>query len=118
MKAVVLAADLGKRMKPLTNDLPKALVELGKKPLLGHVLESFKKAGVEEAFLVVGFGADKIMKKFGRNFNGMKLSYVEQKIAMGTALHRKAGSMGCRANQGKKARHSAHFTALQEQQGR
>ena len=85
MKAVILAAGLGKRMGPLTGKKPKALVKLRGKPLLEHVLESFKKAGVEEAFLVVGFGADKIMKKFGRNFNGMKLSYVEQKIAMGTA---------------------------------
>lgn len=85
MKAVILAAGLGKRMRPLTDKKPKALVKLKGKPLLEHVLESFKKAGVEEAFLVVGFGADKIMKRFGRNFNGMKLSYVEQKIAMGTA---------------------------------
>jgi len=85
MKAVILAAGLGKRMRPLTNKKPKALVRLRGKPLLEHVLESFKRAGIEEAFLVVGFGADKIMKRFGGNFNGMKLSYVEQKIAMGTA---------------------------------
>lgn len=85
MKAVILAAGLGKRMRPLTDKKPKALVRLGGKPLLEHVLESLKKAGIEETLLVVGFGADKIMKRFGKNFNGMKLSYVEQKIAMGTA---------------------------------
>lgn len=85
MKAVILAAGLGKRMKPLTDDSPKALVELKEKPLLEHVLESLKKAGIEEALIVVGFGADKIMKRFGKNFNGMKISYAEQKIAMGTA---------------------------------
>lgn len=85
MKAVILAAGLGKRMMPLTKDIPKALVELNGKPLVQHVLESLEKAGVKEALLVVGFGKEKIEQRFGKSFGKVKLGYVEQAISMGTA---------------------------------
>ena len=85
MKAVILAAGLGKRMKPLTNDKPKALVEFKGKPLLEHVLESLEKAGIKEAVIVVGFGSGMIRKRFGTAFGKMKLSYVKQRVQMGTA---------------------------------
>ncbi len=85
MKAVVLAAGQGVRMKPLTKDMPKALVELKGKPLLQHVLESLKKAEVKEAVIVIGFKGNLIKKRFGKSFNGMRLRYVVQRIPMGTA---------------------------------
>ena len=85
MKAVILAAGLGKRMKPLTNGKPKALVELKGKPLLEHVLHSLEKAGIKEALIVVGFGRKMIRKRFGNAFGKIKLSYVEQRVQMGTA---------------------------------
>lgn len=85
MKAVVLAAGQGKRMQPLTNSRPKALVELKGKPLLWHVLRSLEKTGVEEAIIVVGFLAELVKQHFGEKFGKMHLSYVEQRIPMGTA---------------------------------
>ncbi len=85
MKAVILAAGLGKRMKPLTDDRPKALVELKGKPLLEHVLSSLEKAGVEETVLVIGYRGEQVKKRFGSRFGKMKLSYVMQRIPMGTA---------------------------------
>ncbi len=85
MKAVVLASGLGKRMRPLTNDRPKALVELKGKPLLEHVLESLEKAGVTEAVLVIGYFGDLVKKRFGKKFGKIKLKYAQQRIPMGTA---------------------------------
>jgi len=85
MKAVILAAGQGVRMKPLTDDKPKALVELKGKPLLQHVLESLQNAGVREAVIVIGFKGEEIEKRFGKKFGKMRLSYVWQRIAMGTA---------------------------------
>ncbi len=85
MKAVVLAAGLGKRMKPLTDSKPKALVEFRGKPLLEHVLQSLEKAGIKETVVVVGFGSKMIRKRFGNAFGKMKLSYVKQRVQMGTA---------------------------------
>jgi NDP-sugar pyrophosphorylase family protein len=84
MKAVVLASGLGKRMRPLTNDRPKALVEFKGKPLLEHVLESLEKAGVEEAVIVVGYFPDLVKKRFGKRFGKVRLKYALQRIPMGT----------------------------------
>ncbi len=85
MNAVVLAAGLGKRMKSLTKDRPKALIELNGKPLLEHVLLSLEKAGVKEVVVVIGFKSQAIKKRFANRFGAMKLSYVVQRIQMGTA---------------------------------
>jgi len=84
MKAIILAAGLGKRMMPLTEKKPKALVEFNGKPLLWHVLESLKKAGAKEALVIIGYKGQLVEKRFGTSFKGMKLKYVEQRIPMGT----------------------------------
>jgi len=85
MKAVVLAAGLGKRMGSLTKKTPKALLELDGKPLLEHVLVSLEKAGVKHVVIVIGFLGELVKKRFGKKFGKMKLSYVMQRIPMGTA---------------------------------
>ncbi len=48
MKAMILAAGVGSRLAPLTDTMPKALVEVGGKPLIGHVLDRLSAAGVTE----------------------------------------------------------------------
>ena len=85
MKAVILAAGKGVRMLPLTETKPKVMVELKGKPLLQHVLEPLVKVGIEESIIVVGYKKEKIIEFFGSEFQGMKLTYVEQKEPKGTA---------------------------------
>ena len=48
MKAMIFAAGLGSRLKPFTDYHPKALVEIGGKPMLGRVIEKLKSYGVNE----------------------------------------------------------------------
>jgi len=57
---MVLAAGLGTRMRPLTNDRPKALVEVGGKALVDHVLDRLAEAGVETAVVNVHYFADRL----------------------------------------------------------
>ena len=58
--AMVLAAGLGTRMRPLTNDRPKALVEVGGRALIDHVLDRLGDAGVERAVVNVHWFADRL----------------------------------------------------------
>lgn len=62
MKAMIFAAGLGTRLKPLTNTMPKALVPIAGKPLLEHVIVKLKSAGFDEIIINVHHFADQIIK--------------------------------------------------------
>ena len=53
MKAMLLAAGLGKRLMPITNTTPKPMLEVAGKPLIEHHLERLRKAGIEEVIINV-----------------------------------------------------------------
>lgn len=59
-QAVLLAAGSGERLRPETGDRPKALVEVGGRPLLAHALSALEACGVERAVVVAGHGRERI----------------------------------------------------------
>lgn len=61
LKAMVLAAGRGERMKPLTNDRPKVLVDVAGKPLIDHVLDQLANAGIQEAVVNYHYMADMVL---------------------------------------------------------
>src|SRR5207244_7993868 len=61
-KAMVLAAGLGLRMRPLTDHMPKPLVRVAGQPLLDHVLDKLAGAGVSEAVVNVHYLPDQIIQ--------------------------------------------------------
>ncbi|ULB34876.1 nucleotidyltransferase family protein [Proteiniphilum propionicum] len=61
MKAMIFAAGLGTRLKPLTDTMPKALIRVGGKPLLQHVIEKLKGSGFDEIIINIHHFADQII---------------------------------------------------------
>lgn len=78
MKAVILAAGEGTRLRPRTADRPKPLVEVGGKPILTHCFETIRDLGIEEAVVVVGYKAERIRERYGRSFADVDVSYATQ----------------------------------------
>ena len=76
MKAVILAAGRGSRLKPLTNRAPKCLVRLHGKPIMQRQLESLDRAGFRECVVVVGYRGDQVEYQFGPGFRNLELTYV------------------------------------------
>ena len=85
MKAVILAAGKGTRMKELTNELPKPMLRVQGKPILEHIVAGIVAAGIEEIFIVTGFRAEVIESHFGdgKKF-GAKISFGRQLVQDGT----------------------------------
>lgn len=71
MKAMIFAAGLGTRLKPLTDTLPKALVPIDGKPLLEHIIIKLKNSGIEEIIINIHHYPDMILDflKKKNNFN-------------------------------------------------
>jgi choline kinase len=70
MKAIILAAGQGTRLRPLTDHKPKCLVELAGKPLLDYQLEVLRAAGVDDIHVVAGYCADQLDRPdFTRHIN-------------------------------------------------
>ena len=61
MKAMIFAAGLGTRLKPITDTLPKALVPVCGEPLLKHIVDRLKDAGIDDIVINVHHFADKIV---------------------------------------------------------
>ncbi len=62
MKAMIFAAGLGTRLKPITESLPKALVPISNKTLLEHTIRKLQGAGINEAIVNIHYFADKIVE--------------------------------------------------------
>ncbi len=85
MKAVILAGGEGRRLRPLTERLPKPLLPLPDRPVIDYILYRLAKAGVTEAAITLGFLGKMIREKLGDSRHGISLTYYEEKVPRGTA---------------------------------
>lgn len=84
MQCVILAAGKGTRLRPLTENCPKPLVKVSGKPLLSHIIEALPSA-VDELIIVTGYLGEMIREYYGDEYEGKKITYVEQVEQNGTA---------------------------------
>ncbi|EMA46962.1 UTP--glucose-1-phosphate uridylyltransferase AglF [Halococcus saccharolyticus] len=85
MKAVVLAAGEGTRLRPLTEDKPKGMVEIDGKPILTHCFEQLVELGASELLVVVGYQKEVIISHYGDEFEGVPITYAHQREQAGLA---------------------------------
>ena len=86
MKAVVLAAGEGSRMRPLTYTRPKVMLPIANKPILEHLLVEAREAGIGEFIFIVGYCDEQVRNYFGEGKKwGVNIAYSEQRKQLGTA---------------------------------
>lgn len=86
MKAVLLAAGIGKRLHPITDSCPKSMIKIAGKPILEYILEDLHDSGFNEICIVVGHEANQIKDYFDNwQKNKIKITFVNQDKFKGTA---------------------------------
>ncbi len=86
MKAVILAGGLGTRLRPLTNNNPKPMLPIGRKPILEHLIDWTKKNGIKSIVLCVSYLRETIEDHFGDGERfGIKIEYAVSKKQLATA---------------------------------
>ena len=64
MKAVILAAGEGTRLRPFTETMPKVMLPVANKPIIQYLIEAIINSGIEEIIIVVGYKKEIILKYF------------------------------------------------------
>ncbi len=86
MKAYILAAGEGTRMRPLTANIPKPLLPVAGKPFLLHSLESLRENDITDVTILIGWRGRRVREYLGDGSNlGLKIGYEEQERRLGTA---------------------------------
>lgn len=76
-KAVILAAGVGDRLRPFTQEFPKCMVPVNGVPIIVNALTHLSDVGVTEAVIVVGHHKEKLYELFGDSFKTLKITYIE-----------------------------------------
>ena len=99
MKAMILAAGRGERMRPLTDALPKPLLVVQGKPLIVHHLEALARAGVRDVVINIAWLGARIRAALGDGGDwGLRIAYSEEGDAAfetGGGIHRALPLLGC-----------------------
>ena len=91
-KAFLLSAGEGKRLRPITEDIPKCLVQIGGKPLLGIWLEILESYGFEEVLINIYHKSNLVTKYLNENYFGISVHRFYEQFLYGTAGTVKANS--------------------------
>ena len=86
LRAVIMAGGAGKRLRPLTEDVPKPMLPVGDRPLLEHTIEALRDAGISRVHIATHYKPEKIVEHFGDGVGfGVDLHYLSEDRALGTA---------------------------------
>ena len=89
MRAIIPVAGVGSRLRPHTFTLPKVLLNVAGKPILGHILDKILGEGIREGTIVVGHMSEMIRDYVSRTYPAFRADYVEQdeRLGLGHAIY-------------------------------
>ncbi|AMW16053.1 HAD-IIA family hydrolase [Glaesserella parasuis] len=76
MKGVILAAGIGSRLRPMTDDKPKCLVKVSGKPMLEYQLDAYRMAGIKDIVIVIGYKGEHI-ERYCRYINDLNITIIK-----------------------------------------
>ncbi|MCA1703320.1 MAG: phosphocholine cytidylyltransferase family protein [Actinobacteria bacterium] len=76
MKAIILAAGIGRRMRPLTDQRHKTLLDVGGKTIIGRILEGLLANGITDFYIVTGYRANELEDYVAREFGGIRCTFI------------------------------------------
>lgn len=83
MQAVIPVAGFGKRLKPHTFALPKVLLNVGGKPIIGHIIDKLLEEKITKATFIIGYLGEMIIEYVNKNYPQLDASFVEQEELLG-----------------------------------
>jgi glucose-1-phosphate thymidylyltransferase len=88
MRAIIPVAGVGSRLRPHTFTLPKVLLNVGGKPIIGHILDRAIESGFDEATIIIGYLGEMIKEYIVKNYS-IKVDFVEQeeRLGLGHAIY-------------------------------
>ena len=96
MRAIIPVAGIGSRLRPHTFTVPKVLLNVAGKPILGHILDKVIAEGISAATIVVGHMSEKIREYVTQAYPGFSADYVEQeeRLGLGHAIYLSRNTLG------------------------
>ncbi|HPE28816.1 MAG TPA: sugar phosphate nucleotidyltransferase [Candidatus Mcinerneyibacteriales bacterium] len=84
MKIIIPAAGIGTRLRPHTHLLPKAMLQVAGRPIIGHIIDTVTRdLEVSELIIIVGYKKESLMEWVSRTYPGVPLRFVEQEEMLG-----------------------------------
>ncbi len=82
MRAIIPVAGVGTRLRPHTYSLPKVLLNVGGKPILGHILDTLIEQGITKATIITGY-MRKLVEEYVRSHYSIEVDFVKQDVSLG-----------------------------------
>ncbi len=95
MRAIILAAGRARRLRPITDSLPKTLIPINGKTIIDHQIDALRSAGVKDVVIVVGFEKDQIIRHVTTTHPDINFTFVENEKYLETGA---AYSLWCARN--------------------
>ncbi len=83
LKAIIPVAGIGTRLRPHTHTVPKSLIPVAGKPILGHIMDKLTNAGVSKFIIVIGYLGDKIEEFITKKYPDVEATFVIQTVGKG-----------------------------------